>query len=163
MRMLVIALTGAKAVAAVAAVTVIGLGATSGYLAVSKPLTSKPKATSPPGFAISGAPPAGARLYPDGPPVPINLVFTNRGRLRLTVRSVTVKVIRTTARACHPSSFVVVRQLRARPVLPARSTKSLRVLGVPRWNWPQVRMVDRGNQNACQHARVILSFTGTAR
>ncbi len=113
-------------------------------------------------FTISGAPLPGTILYPGGPVVPVNLVFANPNDSPITIQDVRVSVRGTSALGCGPSSFVVAAQLAARPSVPARATASLQELGVPQGDWPQLRMVDRGNQDACQNATVDLAYSGTA-
>jgi hypothetical protein len=39
---------------------------------------------------------------------------------------------------------------------------SLQQLGVGQSDWPQLRMLDAGNQDACRNASVNLAYTGTA-
>jgi len=105
---------------------------------------------------------AGALLYPGGFDVPIDLVFTNPNTSPITITSVTTTVTGTTANGCGAGNFTVPRQLAANPVIPANATRSLSDLGAPQSQWPQLWMLDRGNQDACKHATVDLSFDGTA-
>jgi hypothetical protein len=156
-RLLLTALTAGKGAGAALAVSFLGLGGTSGYLALrdAQPVKTTRRAH----VAISGAAARGALLFPGGPPVPINVVFRNRNAFRITVRNIRVKVVGTSRRGCRASNFVVVRQLRARPTVRARSKRSLAALGVRRSLWPQLRMLDRGNQNACRRAKVLLRFS----
>jgi hypothetical protein len=114
------------------------------------------------GFSIAGSPSPGALLYPGGPAVPINLVFTNPNSTPITVQSVTVSVTGTSAAGCAAVSFTVTQQLGGTPTLPAASMKSLHDLGVAQADWPQLQMADTGNQDACQHATVNLAYSGTA-
>jgi hypothetical protein len=113
-------------------------------------------------FAISGNPPAGALLYPGAAAVPLNLVFTNSHPAPITVQSVTVSVTGTSAGGCGAANFSVSQQLLATPTVPARTTVSLQQLGVSQSDWPQLRMLDAGNQDACRNASVNLAYTGTA-
>jgi hypothetical protein len=101
-------------------------------------------------------------LYPAGPAVPINLVFTNPNASPITIQSATVSVTGTSVGGCAGANFSVSQQLSATPTVPASSTKSLQDLGVPQGNWPKLQMVGSGNQNACQNATVNLGYTGTA-
>ncbi len=114
-------------------------------------------------FTIAGSPLAGVLLYPGGPAVPINLVFTNPNTSPIMVQSVTVSVTGTSAAGCGPANFTVAQQLTATPTVPASSTESLQDLGVPQSQWPQLQMVDTGNQDACKNATVNLSYSGQAR
>jgi hypothetical protein len=111
-------------------------------------------------FSIAGS--ASTALYPGGPAVAVELVFTNPNSVPITVTAVTTAISATSAPGCAPTDFVVERQLTTSAVVPAGATASLIDLGVPRSAWPEVRMVDRGNQDPCQKARVSLSFTGSA-
>jgi hypothetical protein len=113
-------------------------------------------------FSISGNPPAGARLYPGAAAVPLNLVFTNSHPAPITVQSVTVSVTGTSAGGCGAANFSVSQQLHATPTVPARATASLQDLGVAQSDWPQLRMLDAGNQDACRNATVNLAYAGTA-
>ena len=113
-------------------------------------------------FSISGNPPAGALLYPGAAGVPLNLVFTNPHPAPITVQSVTVSVTGTSAGGCGAANFSVSQQLLATPTVPARTTVSLQQLGVSQSDWPQLRMLDAGNQDACRNASVNLAYTGTA-
>jgi hypothetical protein len=114
------------------------------------------------GFSIAGSPLPGALLYPSGRTVPINLVFTNPNPTPVTVQSVTVSVTGTSALGCDAGSFTVRQQLIATPTVPADSTTSLQDVGVAQADWPQLVMVDTGNQDACQNATVDLAYSGTA-
>ncbi len=113
-------------------------------------------------FSISGNPPAGALLYPGAAAVPLNLVFTNSNPAPITVQSVTVSVTGTSAGGCDAANFSVSQQLQAAPTVPARATASLQDLGVAQSDWPQLRMLEAGNQNACRNASVNLAYAGTA-
>lgn len=113
-------------------------------------------------FSISGYPPAGAPLYPGAAAVPLNLVFTNAHAAPITVQSVTVSVTGTSAGGCGAANFSVSQQLQATPTVPASATVSLQQLGVDQSDWPQLRMLDSGNQDLCRNASVDLAYTGTA-
>jgi hypothetical protein len=113
-------------------------------------------------FSISGNPPPGALLYPGVAAVPLNLVFTNSNPAPITVQSVTVSVTSTSAGGCGAANFSVSQQLQATPTVAARATVSLQQLGVSQSDWPQLRMLDAGNQDACRNASVNLAYTGTA-
>jgi hypothetical protein len=111
-------------------------------------------------FNISGS--ATSTLYPGGPASPIDLVFENPNTSPITVNSVTVSISGTSAALCGAENFTMDQQLQATPVVPAGSTRSLSQLGVPQSQWPQLRMVGNGNQDACQNATVNLAYAGTA-
>jgi hypothetical protein len=113
-------------------------------------------------FTMSGNPLAGVLLYPGGPPVPINLVFTNPSGSPITIQSTTVSVTGTSPAGCGAGAFAVTQQLSATPTVPANSTRSLQALGVPQASWPQLQMTSSGNQNTCQNATVNLGYSGTA-
>jgi len=114
-------------------------------------------------FRIAGSPLPGLFLYPGGAVLPVNLLFTNPNGWAITVQSVTTSVAGTNAAGCGAENFAVVQQLTAHPVVPAGSTRALQDLGVPQSRWPQLRMLDAGNQDACRSATVNLSFSGTAQ
>ena len=116
-------------------------------------------------FTMTDPPPAGAKLYPGGPTVPLNIEFTNPNAVPITITGVTVTVTGNSASGsgCSTSAFTVAQQLSATPTVPANSTKSLFDLAVPQNQWPQLAMADSGNQDACKNATVNLSFTGTAQ
>ncbi len=113
-------------------------------------------------FSISGNPPAGALLSPGAAAVPLNLVLTNPHPAPITVQSVTVSVTGTSAGGCGAANFSVSQQLLATPTVPARATVSLQEVGVDQSYWPQLRMLDAGDQDACRNASVNLSYAGTA-
>jgi hypothetical protein len=113
-------------------------------------------------FSISGNPPTGALLSPGAAAVPLNLVLTNPHPAPITVQSVTVSVTGTSAGGCGAANFSVSQQLLATPTVPTRATVSLQELGVDQSYWPQLRMLDAGNQDACRNASVNLSYAGTA-
>ncbi|HEY7602916.1 MAG TPA: hypothetical protein VH760_01555 [Gaiellaceae bacterium] len=112
-------------------------------------------------FSISGQPLPGALLYPAAQ-VPLNLVFTNPNPVPITVTGVTVTVTGTSAGGCSGANFNLAHQLLATPIVPAGATKSLQQLGVAQSDWPQLRMLDVGNQDSCRNATVNLAYTGTA-
>jgi hypothetical protein len=113
-------------------------------------------------FSISGNPLVGALLYPGAAAVPVNLVFANSHPAPITVQSVTVSVTGTSAGGCGAANFSVTQQLTATPTVPAKTTMSLQQLGVDQSDWPQLRMLDAGNQDACRNASVNLAYAGTA-
>jgi large repetitive protein len=111
-------------------------------------------------FTISGS--ASDVLYPGGASSPIDLVFQNPNTSPITVTSATVTVTGTSAASCGAANFTMAQQLQASPVVPAGSTRSLTQLGVPQSQWPKLRMLGDGNQDACKNATVHLSYAGTA-
>jgi hypothetical protein len=114
-------------------------------------------------FAISGSPLPGVLLYPGGGSVPVNLVFANPNAWPITVTLARVGIRGTSATGCAVSNFSVTRQWRGGVVVPPKSSRTLQGKGVLQSRWPQLRMRDRGDQDACQHATVRLSFTGWAQ
>jgi hypothetical protein len=114
-------------------------------------------------FSITGSPLPGVLLYPGGRPVPVNLVFTNPSAASITVIRATVTITGTSAPGCAASNFRVARQWKGNVIVPANSSQSLQGKGLPQPSWPQLTMRDNSNQDACKHATVSLSFTGTAR
>jgi hypothetical protein len=113
-------------------------------------------------FSVSGGPLAGALLYPGAPAVPLDLVITNPNPAPITIQSLTVSVAGTSAAGCGAANFGMAQQLQASPTVPGGTTASLQDLGVAQSDWPQLRMLDAGNQDACRNATVDLSFSGTA-
>ncbi|HEY7690721.1 MAG TPA: hypothetical protein VH816_00120 [Gaiellaceae bacterium] len=113
-------------------------------------------------FSVGGGPAPGALLYPGAAAVPLDLVFTNPNPAPITIQSVTVTVAGTSAAGCSAANFGMAQQLQANPTVPGGTTASLQSLGVAQSDWPQLRMLDAGNQDACRNATVDLSFTGTA-
>jgi hypothetical protein len=102
-------------------------------------------------------------LTPGGPPVPINLVFSNAGRVDLTVTGVRVTVTHTTGHGCRVQWFSVLRTHGSHVSVPAGKTLSLAQLGAPRASWPRLTMTNSGsNQNACRGATVGLRYVATA-
>jgi hypothetical protein len=117
-------------------------------------------AAAPRPFGIVGR--AMAPLLPGGPAVPIDLTLGNPNATALRVRSVTMRVASAVPAGCA-SAIVVAAQLAATPTIPARATRSLGALGVPRAAWPRLAMLDTGaDQTACADARIALGFTGRA-
>jgi hypothetical protein len=101
-------------------------------------------------------------VYPGGPDVPVDLVFTNPNAAPITVTGVRVTVTGMSEPDCHMAGLSVVRQLAATPAVPAGATRSLSQLGIDPSDWPQLRLADNGNQNACRGATIELAFSGTA-
>ncbi len=114
-------------------------------------------------LSIAGSPLPGVLLYPGGGNVPVNLVFTNPNATPITVTRASVTITGTSAAGCAAANFSVVQQWRGSLVVLAHSSQSLQGGGLPQSSWPQLAMRDSGNQDACEHATVDLSFAGTAR
>ncbi len=97
----------------------------------------------------------------------INLEFANRGSPATTLRHVRVTISGIDApqadktHPCTRADFRV-RPMRSRPfVLPAHASTSLIRLGVPAWQWPRLRMLNRPvNQDGCKGATLTLTYTG---
>jgi hypothetical protein len=120
-------------------------------------------AKPPAPFTIAGD--AVGLLYPGGSALPVNLVFTNPNSAAIEITSVKVTVGGTSAAACGAGNFEVVHNLLTSPhtvVVPANSTRSLKALGIPRSQWPKLRMLRHGNQSGCERATVHLSYSGSA-
>jgi hypothetical protein len=112
-------------------------------------------------FSVTGA--GRGVLYPGGPTIPVELVFSNPNRKPITITSTQTMVAGTSRTACSGDEFVVARQLSAQPRVPAKATASLTALGISVDRWPALRMVDSGNQDACRAASVDLRFSATAK
>jgi hypothetical protein len=101
-------------------------------------------------------------LYPGGREVPVDLKLSNPNRVSIVVTSVTITVKGSSAAGCDSADIVESRPLSARPIVPPKQTRTLSELGIPESEWPALRMIDRGNQDACRGAVLQLSFQGTA-
>jgi hypothetical protein len=118
-------------------------------------------------LGITGSP---ATVLLPGGVAGIDLALTNRRPAKLVVTSVVVsvsQVLAPRADAAHPctSTDFAVSQLAGfyQLVLAPGSTRTLGQLGVVSGQWPAVRMLDRPvNQDGCEGASVVLSYTGTA-
>ena len=120
------------------------------------------------GSTNDGNPATDDNLYPGGPAVPVNLVFTNPNSVPITVQSATVVVTVTGVTlagpgTCNSADFTIPHQLLVDVVVPANSTKSLATLVADRSKWPTILMADNGPQNGCINATVNLHFTGQAQ
>lgn len=113
-------------------------------------------------FSMTGT--GAGLLYPGGPVVYVNLVFSNPNSSPVTVTNVTTSITGTSKPSCGTSNFTVAQQFVPPVTVPANSTRSLSQLGVPQSRWPQLRMIDTGtNQDACKNADVNLSFAWTTQ
>jgi hypothetical protein len=119
--------------------------------------------TSAQTFTITGSPQPGVLLYPGGHLVPVNLTFTNPNSNSITVTSATLTITGTSAAGCQANDFQVAQQWSGSVVVPANSSQSLQGAGVPQAQWPQLKMIDNGNQNVCQNATINFSITGTSQ
>ena len=61
-------------------------------------------------FTIAGTPLANVLLYPGGPDVPVNLVFTNPNNSAITITSATVSISGTSTASCPVSGHFTVAQ-----------------------------------------------------
>lgn len=106
-----------------------------------------------------------------GRSAPVDVTITNPRNTPLTVTRLRVRVRAVTAPradAAHPCSR---RDFGTRQVpkgftvtVPARGSRSLSDLDVPRTSWPKVRMVNRPvNQDGCKGARLTLRYVGSGR
>jgi hypothetical protein len=131
-------------------------------LVVTPPVTPSPT-TPPTSFTISGDAPT---LYPGGPASPIDLTFHNPGSTTVVVTGVTVTVTGTSAgAACPPSNFATTDfayEGSGGVSVPGGQAISLQDAGVDEGDWPTVRMLDVGNQDACEGAIVTLSYASVS-
>ncbi|MFI2486093.1 hypothetical protein ACH47X_04245 [Promicromonospora kroppenstedtii] len=119
-------------------------------------------------FVIRGD--AGDPLSP-GRSAPIDVELVNRAHGDLRVTGLRVRVRDVTAphaderRPCSEADFAVSQMTSdVSVIVPARATRSLSALGVPRRDWPRVRMIDHPvNQDGCKGASVTLSYVGSGR
>lgn len=112
-------------------------------------------------FPIEGTP--DRTLAPGSEPAAIDLRLTNPFGAPMTVTGLGVALDATDVAGCGIDNYAVV-PYDGPPalVVPAHSTRSLSQLGVPREDWPQVRMLNLPtNQDQCKGAVVQLSYSGT--
>lgn len=107
-----------------------------------------------------------APLYP-GTGQPLNLTFTNPNSSPITIASGGVSAsnitITSNIAGCASSNFTVAKGLTAAVTIPANQVTpvSLSALGVPRADWPVIKMIDTNtNQDACQGATFTLTYSG---
>ncbi len=107
------------------------------------------------------------RLLRPGRSSRINLGFANRGSNAVTLRHVRVTITAIKAPqadAEHPCTRAdfQIRPMRSRPfVLPGHVFTNLVRLGVPAWQWPRLKMLNRPvNQDGCKDASLTLSYVG---
>jgi hypothetical protein len=118
------------------------------------------------GFMIAGE--VSQQLIP-GRVVRVNLRLTNATRVDLAVTRLAVKVTAITkggrTSTCLPTDFVV-RPATFATALPldARTTGSLRGLGLHQSRWPRIGLLNLPvNQDDCKGVTLTLSFVGSAR
>jgi hypothetical protein len=114
-----------------------------------------------PGFPISGD--ADRVLAPGSEPGAVNLAITNPFGATMTVTGLGVTVTGTDKPGCAASNYAVTAYSGpASLTIPPNSTRTLLQLGVPRSQWPQVRLLNLPlNQDACKGATVQLHHSGT--
>jgi hypothetical protein len=107
-----------------------------------------------------------ATLYP-GTSQPLNLTFTNPNPVPIIISRGGISAPNITISAgapgCASSNFAVAQGLTAAVTIPPGQTRptSLSALGVPEAKWPVIEMLDTStNQDACQDAKLTLTFTG---
>jgi hypothetical protein len=118
-------------------------------------------------FAISGNP--SDLLYPGAAAQPIDLKFTNPNPAAIYVTGLTVSITATTAAGCGTANFSATgfafgttgaSSGRGGVEVPPSGSRTLSAAGVPRSDWPTVRMIETNlNQDACHGAGVTLSYT----
>jgi len=112
-------------------------------------------------FTISGD---GAKLLAPGITSPINLAISNNFKRSLTVAGLSVSLVSTSNPACTTSNFVVNQYSGPSTlVVPAHTKQTLSQLGVPRSQWPSVKMVNllHTNQDVCKNVTLNLTYTGS--
>lgn len=114
-----------------------------------------------PDFPIAGTP--DRLLAPGSEPGAIDLAITNPFPATMTVTALGVTVTGTSIPACAVGNYDVIAYAGPFPLtIPPNSTRTLSQLGVPRAQWPQVRMLNLPvNQDVCKTATVQLHYSGT--
>jgi hypothetical protein len=118
------------------------------------------------GFRISGKVPG--MLVP-GRVVPMNLRLTNTMYVDLRVRRLAVTVTEVhkdgLPSTCRPADFSTrPAQLDRALPLHADTAGTLKALGLPRWRWPRIGMLNLPvNQDDCKNVTLALTFQGAAR
>jgi hypothetical protein len=115
-------------------------------------------------FEIEGD--AAGELSP-GITVPIELRFVNKHPTPMTISEleVSLKGIVTPAadagRPCSLNDYLLTQMaMEAEWTVPPNTTLSLRELGIPRTDWPQITMLSRSvNQDGCKGATLTLGYT----
>jgi hypothetical protein len=111
-------------------------------------------------FPIAGTP--DRTLAPGSERAAIDLALTNPFGAPMTVTALGVDVTSTDKPGCATSNYAVTAYSGPFPLtIPAHSTWTLSSLGVPRAQWPAVRMLNLPtNQDACKTAVVQLAYSG---
>jgi hypothetical protein len=118
-------------------------------------------------LGLAGSP---ARVLVPGGVAGIDLALTDRRRANIVVSSVVVSIEQVqapradAAHPCTPADFAV-SQLSGpyRLALAPSNPQTLGQLGIDPSRWPSVMMLDRPvNQDGCEGASVVLSYSGTA-
>lgn len=114
-----------------------------------------------PNFPIAGTP--DRLLAPGSEPGAIDLAITNPFTATMTVTALGVTVTGTSIPGCSVGNYDVIAYGGPFPLtIPPNSTRTLSQLGVPRAQWPQVRMLNLPvNQDVCKTATVQLHYSGT--
>jgi len=105
-------------------------------------------------------------LYP-GTSLPLDMTFTNPNSSPITIPgggiSASNITITSNASGCASSNFTVAQGLTVAVTIPANqvTATSLSALGVPRADWPVIKMIDTNtNQDACEGAKLTLTYSG---
>lgn len=111
-------------------------------------------------FPVSGEP--DRTLAPGSEPAAIDLALTNPFDAAMTVTGLGVAVTSTDVPGCAVDNYAVDDYTGPYPLtVPAHSTRTLSQLGVPRAQWPKVRMLNLPtNQDVCKGAEVQLAYSG---
>lgn len=111
-------------------------------------------------FPIHGTP--DRVLAPGSEPAAIDLALTNPFGAPMTVTALGVDLASTDKPGCTTANYAVAAYSGPLPLtIPANSTRTLSSLGVPRAQWPAVRMLNLAtNQDACKGAVVQLAYSG---
>jgi hypothetical protein len=101
-------------------------------------------------------------VTPGGPPAAIDLALTNPNGSAMAVTNLGVAVIGTNISGCGVGNYAVIAYSGPASLsVPANSTRTLSQLGVPRAQWPQLRMINLPvNQDICKGAIVQLQYSG---
>lgn len=94
----------------------------------------------------------------------LDLALANPDNHPLRVTKLAVAITGTSRSGCTASAnFSTVQFSGSYPLsLPAKSTRTLSQLGVPRSQWPRLTMIDLPtNQDSCKNTALTLGYTGT--
>lgn len=112
-------------------------------------------------FTIAGD---GSKVLSPGITSPINLSISNTFKRDLTVAGLSVALVSTSNPSCATSNFVVTQYSGPSSlVVPHMSKRTLAQLGVPRSQWPSVKMINllHTNQDTCKNVTLNLTYTGS--